>query len=71
MPGRFPQGWDLGELRGVAHPMPLLDAEGNAYPGLAAFAGHPASGEWTLRITNNTETTATLNGWSLWLTSQN
>lgn len=68
-PGRFPAGWDLGYLRGVAHPMPLLDEEGNAYPGLKQFADHPAAGTWTLKITNAQAGAASLIKWSLWLTT--
>ena len=68
-PGRFPTGWDLGVLKGVAHPMPLLDADGNAYPGLRQLAGKPAVGEWTLKITNAQGGAASLARWSLWLTA--
>ncbi len=66
-PGRFPTGWDLKMLRGVAHPMPLLDENGDAYLGLKAFAGKAASGEWTLKVNNAQGGAATLSSWSLWL----
>jgi hypothetical protein len=68
-PGRFPTGWDLGVLRGAAHPMPLFDESGDKYPGLAQFADHPAGGEWKLEVTNIQAGSAKINSWSLWLTT--
>ncbi|MBW2459027.1 MAG: proprotein convertase P-domain-containing protein, partial [Deltaproteobacteria bacterium] len=69
LPGRYPTGYDLGELRGVAHPMPLVDPNGQMYPGLDKVAGEAAAGTWLLRITNDGGGNANLNHWSLWLTT--
>ena len=68
-PGRFPTGWDLGVVRGVAHPMPLVSERGELYPGLAQLEGEDAHGEWTLRVRNADGGQAQLNSWSLWLTT--
>ena len=68
-PGRFPAGWDLGVLKGVAHPMPLVDENGDRYPGLSRFADVPAAGQWTLEVNNARAGAANINSWSLWLTT--
>ena len=52
-PGRFPNGYDLGTIAGVAHPMPLLDKSGHLHKGLATFEGEEAHGDWTLSISNS------------------
>ena len=69
LPGRFPTGHDLGVLRGVAHPMPLVSPEGELYPGLGQFKGEQAGGTWKLRVTNQAAGSANMNSWSLWLTT--
>ena len=68
-PGRFPQGHDLGVLKGVAHSMPLVSEAGELYPGLRRLVDEAATGTWTLRVENAGAGAARLDGWSLWLTS--
>ena len=68
-PGRFPNGYDLGTITGVAHPMPMLGEDGTLYKGLATFEGEDVNGEWALTITNSGGGAAQLGLWSLWLTS--
>jgi subtilisin-like proprotein convertase family protein len=68
--GRKPVGAHLGTIRGVAHPMPLVDDKGNVIAGLRRFVGKPGKGKWTLRVRNDAGGLAKLNSWSLWVTAR-
>ncbi len=68
--GRFPVGWDLGVIKGVAHPMPLVSEDGVVYPGLQALDGAAAAGTWTLEVRNAGGGAAKVKSWSLWLTTK-
>jgi subtilisin-like proprotein convertase family protein len=70
-PGRQPAGAELGVIRGVAHPMPLVDDEGKVQLGLKQLVGALATGTWRLRVENKGAGLATLKSWSLWLTAGN